>query len=56
VLAAANRGDYEAGYLRAAADELGIEKYNYSYNIDGDSDDTTGIVTLTQTYTLRNES
>ena len=37
----------------SAAKKLGMEKYSYTYKIDGDSDDVTGVVTLTQTYTLK---
>ena len=53
ILSGAGRRDYEAGYLIAAAKKLGMEKYSYTYKIDGDSDDVTGAVTLTQTYTLK---
>jgi hypothetical protein len=53
ILSGAGRKDYEAGYLRAAADVLGMKDYTYDYKIDGDCDDATGLVTLTQTYTLK---
>ena len=32
---------------------LGMKDYTYDYKIDGDCDDATGLVSLTQTYTLK---
>ncbi len=53
ILASSKRGDYKAGYLDAAANALGIKKYSYNYSINGDLNEDTGLVLLTQKITLK---
>ncbi len=52
ILSSADRRDFEAGFLDDAAAALGLKKFGYEYTIDGDLDDNTGLVNLTQHITL----